>query len=328
LFNWTYEEFNVSNKKNRNRVASSTPIPDGQRANRRRHFARVQAGVAAIVRAPADFLKKPLAPGELPSFRDLDILGTGFVVDGSGIVLTAAHVIDPWVKIAAAHARGEKVTPENPKLMFFQPSREGHSVSWSFFFAESSFFATANGADLAALYVPPPPANHPLKLAPLPISSAPCEIGDEVAVCGFPFGRNLHADQLLGTTVASSFASGLVSAMLPFPGAPAQHRTFVQLDMSVNGGNSGGPVFDVEHGKVVGIVVNAFTQHVELRRAPADGDAQGTGPKGHTQVPTGIARAIDIRVAMPLIESMRTAVADVKAGRPPFLRLIPPSSKT
>ena len=79
----------------------------------------------------------------------------------------------------------------------------------------------------------------------------PVSEGDEIATCGFPLGNMLHDS--LGT-VTSSFTQGLVSSIIPAPGAPKEYLKGFQLDLTAAPGNSGGPVFSMEYGKVFGVL--------------------------------------------------------------------------
>jgi S1-C subfamily serine protease len=69
------------------------------------------------------------------------------------------------------------------------------------------------------------------------------KVGDQVLFMGFPFGMP-HLTSHLGF-VSSLFTRGNVE--------------IIQIDGSVNGGNSGGPLLDLQSGKVVGIVTRAVT---------------------------------------------------------------------
>ena len=75
--------------------------------------------------------------------------------------------------------------------------------------------------------------------------------GKDVATCGFPLGSVLQ--QRMGT-VTSSFSRGILSAIIPAPGASQNDVTAYQLDLRATHGNSGGPVFSVDNGRVLGVL--------------------------------------------------------------------------
>jgi len=78
-------------------------------------------------------------------------------------------------------------------------------------------------------------------------SSEKVELGNEVLFLGFPFGM----PQL---TVHRGYVSSIHSQ---------DGRDIIQIDGSVNGGNSGGPLIDLKSRQVVGIVTRAVTGIVE-----------------------------------------------------------------
>ena len=75
--------------------------------------------------------------------------------------------------------------------------------------------------------------------------------GMEAWTCGFPLGNYL-LDQL--GTVTSSFTKGIVSSIIPAQGAALEHLKGFQLNITATHGNSGGPVFFPETGKVFGVL--------------------------------------------------------------------------
>jgi S1-C subfamily serine protease len=119
--------------------------------------------------------------------------------------------------------------------------------------------------------------------------------GQEVSACGFPYGYELH---LASASANASLSVGVISAILPAPvvlqAAPDRFKCF-QVDMMLNPGNSGGPVFRPGDGEAVGIVSSGYT------------------PEG---VPTGINFAIPINRAKPAITSMLEEIDEFrrKAG--------------
>jgi len=60
-------------------------------------------------------------------------------------------------------------------------------------------------------------------------------------------------DDQLGT-VTSSFTKGMISSIIPAQGVSLQHLRGFQLDLTAANGNSGGPVFSLQTGKVFGVL--------------------------------------------------------------------------
>jgi putative serine protease PepD len=140
--------------------------------------------------------------------------GTGFVVDGKGHIVTAAHVVDGASAVSVKFQDGTTRAAE--------------------------VLGTDNATDVAVLSVDPSGLTlHPLTLG----SSASLSIGDEVAAIGDPFTY----DRSLSTGVVSGL-DRTISAPNGFTVAHA-----IQTDAALNPGNSGGPVLDAS-GRVIGIV--------------------------------------------------------------------------
>ncbi len=79
------------------------------------------------------------------------------------------------------------------------------------------------------------------------------QVGDWIIAIGNPFG--------LGSTVTSGIASHLARDIGDRPGQPDTSDfvdCYIQTDASINLGNSGGPMFDM-NGKVVGIITAIFS---------------------------------------------------------------------
>ena len=136
-------------------------------------------------------------------------LGSGFVIDPSGIVITNNHVIGDANDIVVIFTDGRKlkakVVGKDPKV------------------------------DVAVLKVE---SDKPLKTVKFGDSDK-MRVGDGVMAVGNPFG--------LGETVTS----GIVSARnRNIDSGP--YDDFLQTDASINKGNSGGPLFNMQ-GEVIGI---------------------------------------------------------------------------
>jgi len=186
------------------------------------------------------------------------IIGSGFCVDSSGIVVTCRHLIDVFM---------EKPTLEQIKNPTGQKLPDGGEVlppvTWQDTYAVfyKPLSDTKLGVLLAHVTHVTARTDHDLALAkvnnsddrPLPTVeiAEPEEVneGDEVGTWGFPLGENLHDS--LGT-VTSSFTEGIVSSVTPGAGVPRQLIRAFQLDLGATGGNSGGPVFLWDSGLVFG----------------------------------------------------------------------------
>lgn len=152
--------------------------------------------------------------------------GTAFCIHPSGLFVTNEHVV--------RGATGEVILVLNPSL-------DTQRV------LKAKVVRADKDADLALLRV-----GGAKDLPALPLGSADglAELA-EVVACGFPLGKALATDRK--EYPAISVNAGSVTAL--------RHKDkelqFVQIDVAVTFGNSGGPVLNDE-GKVVGVVVSGI----------------------------------------------------------------------
>jgi serine protease Do len=143
-----------------------------------------------------------------PQKRKASALGSGFIIDAKGIVITNNHVIqgaeDILVRVGDREFKA-KVIGADPL------------------------------SDIAVLEIDSKEQFIPAKFG----DSDKARIGDWVMAIGNPFG--------LGGTVTA----GIISARNRSIGL-SRYEDYIQTDASINQGNSGGPLFDMD-GNVIGI---------------------------------------------------------------------------
>jgi S1-C subfamily serine protease len=203
--------------------------------------------------------KRPPSSAEQP----FTIVGSGLCVDARGIVLTCAHVIEAFMEkniaeqIAAIapeeHAKpiqnmGE-VNTRIPHALFYVPRPERHEIV--VMAARVEVIIAKTNMDLGGLRLLP----HTAFVSGYPTVGFEdfenIHEGLEIATCGFPMGNLLF--QQLGT-VSSSFTRGILSSIIPAAGTNREYVTAFQLDLRATHGNSGGPVFSWESGRVLGVL--------------------------------------------------------------------------
>ncbi len=145
--------------------------------------------------------------------REMRGLGTGFVVDKGGVILTNNHVIE------GANAIQVK--------LFDEREFPGKVV------------ATDAQTDIAVVRI----EAKDLRSLPLGDSDA-MDVGDWVVAIGNPFG--------LSHTVSAGIISAKGRTRQDVPLDPSGYYDFLQTDASINPGNSGGPLLNLR-GAVVGI---------------------------------------------------------------------------
>ena len=160
-------------------------------------------------------------------------VGSGFVIDPSGVIVTNYHVVENAFEIIITFTDGTRLP--------------GQVTSAS------------RLADLALLKVNP---SHPLFAAHWGDSDK-VQVGDQVFAAGNPFGLGL------------SLSAGIVSALnRDIQNSP--YDALIQTDATINHGNSGGPLFDMQ-GNVIGVnsaIISPTTGSVGLGFAEPSGSAR------------------------------------------------------
>nr|WP_239474074.1 Do family serine endopeptidase [Sphingomonas sp. BT552] len=149
-------------------------------------------------------------------------LGSGFLISPDGYVVTNAHVIAPGARGATVNSISVTLS-DNKEYV-------------------AKVIGQDRDSDLALLKI---------EASNLPFvrwgDSAKARVGDWVVAIGEPFG--------LGGTVTA----GIVSAINRVTGQGGAYDRFIQTDASINQGNSGGPMFDL-NGNVIGVNSQIFSQ--------------------------------------------------------------------
>jgi VCBS repeat-containing protein len=140
-------------------------------------------------------------------------LGSGFLIDDKGHVITNAHVVDGATKTTVT----------------FQDGTE----------AKGTILGVDKSTDVAVLKV----AKVPTGVRPVPLgNSGGLTVGQSVVAIGNPYGYS--------GTATTGIVSALKRAIQSPSGFTIQNA--IQTDAAINQGNSGGPLFDSD-GRVIGI---------------------------------------------------------------------------
>ena len=186
--------------------AGSTTVITGTSPNWTNVAARAMPGVVEIstIQATTD---------QLGNSSQTAALGTGFVINAQGDILTNQHVIGSSSSINVQFQNGTSVSA---KLVGQDPS-----------------------SDLAVIHVTVPASQlHPLPLG----NAATVKIGQPVLAIGTPFGYTESA--------SSGIVSGLGREIQSPNGFTLSNA--IQTDAAVNHGNSGGPLLN-QAGQVIGV---------------------------------------------------------------------------
>ncbi|MGZ9163942.1 MAG: S1C family serine protease, partial [Anaerolineales bacterium] len=162
-------------------------------------------------------LYQQVLPGVV-SIRAGSSLGSGFVFDNEGHVITNQHVVEGASEVEVDFASGFK--------------------------AHGTVIGSDADADVAVIQVDAPAEEiHPLAIG----DSSTLGVGEQVVAIGNPFG--LNGTMTLG--IVSGLGRTQVASVSP-EGGHFSTADIIQTDAAINPGNSGGPLFNL-NGEVVGI---------------------------------------------------------------------------
>jgi serine protease Do len=151
-------------------------------------------------------------------------LGSGFIVDSKGYIITNNHVVDKADKIYV------KLSTDPNNEDKGRPAR---------------VIGVDKATDLAVIKID---TSSPLPTVKLGDSDA-AQVGDWVEAIGSPYA------------LSQTVTAGIISAKNRTidQGAPGQFQHFIQTDAAINPGNSGGPLLNM-NGEVIGVNTAIFTQ--------------------------------------------------------------------
>jgi len=162
-------------------------------------------------------LYQQVLPGVV-AIRAGSSLGSGFVFDNEGHVITNQHVVEGSSEVEVDFTSGFK--------------------------AHGTVIGSDTDADVAVIQVNAPAEEiHPLAMG----DSNTLGVGEQVVAIGNPFG--LNGTMTLG--IVSGLGRTQVASVSP-EGGHFSTADIIQTDAAINPGNSGGPLFNL-NGEVVGI---------------------------------------------------------------------------
>ena len=151
-------------------------------------------------------------------------LGSGFIVDAKGYIITNNHVVEKADKIYV------KLSTDPDTQDLGRPAR---------------VIGVDKATDLAVIKIETSTPLPTVKLG----NSDTANVGDWVEAIGSPFA------------LSQTVTAGIISAKNRTidPGASGQFQHFIQTDAAINPGNSGGPLLNM-NGEVIGVNTAIFTQ--------------------------------------------------------------------
>jgi serine protease Do len=162
--------------------------------------------------------------GQDQSSQERESLGSGYIVDPRGYIITNYHVVDKadkiWVRLST--------DPDNG----FMQGRRATVVGFD------------KATDIAVLKIK---TDKPLPTVQMGNSDG-AQVGDWVIAIGSPF------------TLSQTVTAGIISAKnRTNPGIAGQYQHFIQTDAAINPGNSGGPLVNMA-GQVIGMNTAIYTE--------------------------------------------------------------------
>jgi len=151
-------------------------------------------------------------------------LGSGFIVDSKGYIITNNHVVEKADKIYV------KLSTDPDNQDKGRPAR---------------VIGVDKATDLAVIKIETSTPLPTVKLG----NSDNAQVGDWVEAIGSPFA------------LSQTVTAGIISAKNRTidPGAGGQFQHFIQTDAAINPGNSGGPLLNM-NGEVIGVNTAIYTQ--------------------------------------------------------------------
>jgi len=167
----------------------------------------------------------------IPGGGERRALGSGFIVDPRGYIITNNHVVDGADHIYVKLSTDPESSTDNGR--------------------PATVVGVDKDTDIAVIKIDPKGLTLPtVKLG----NSDGAQVGDWVLAIGSPFG------------LSQTVSAGIVSAKNrsidePSPNgiSQSQFQRFIQTDASINPGNSGGPLVDLA-GQVIGMNTAIYTQ--------------------------------------------------------------------
>ncbi len=200
----------------------------------------------------------------IPNEPPFKIFGSGFCVHPDGVILTCNHVFESFFpprtnpyedhhhrKLTRRLGDGVQVPVDlKPFGTLVRGKIEGSQILMHQLGVSGA--VEVNKTDLALIKIKMDRSLFPDGFPTVDIA----DYGDlyemmDAGTCGYPFGAYLWRQT---GSISSSFTKGALSTICPSPGIALEHLDSFHLDLTSFEGNSGGPVFCADTGKVFGVL--------------------------------------------------------------------------
>ncbi len=247
--------------------------------------------------------------GPKPTTEFPPIFGTGFIVS-DGLVATNAHVLKMISKLPKPPNLQKGIWPVEC-ILFHNINKKGVAiipidVLGAFGIKNFKYDETYMGPkkpDIAFIHV---------KMKNLPavnINSNMDKIkeGTEIATAGFPMGEDTLTAPGYLHQLTHTLQRGIISAVLPFP---CKNPHSIMINIMVQGGASGSPVFLRETGEVIGVLYASLEQKrksINLFSSPPKDNSDYLDPSLHQHymsIPTNISYVVPAHYINKILENI------------------------
>jgi len=240
-------------------------------------------------------------PPEFPT-----IFGTGVIVE-DGLVVTNNHVVNEFNKLRTPPNYSSDLWPVHCLLLHHEPDKEKMSVIKLEIIGvggikdmeHDEYYLGPEKPDVAIVGV---------KVKGLPKAKVKFDLrhikeGRDVATAGFPMGTETLTAPGYLHQVTPTLQSGIISAVLPFP---CKDPHALMINVMVQGGASGSPVFLPETGDVIG-VINSSLNEISFSSNPNISEENNKVKPHFHQVnsPTNISYVVPSRYIEAMLEKAR-----------------------
>lgn len=221
-------------------------------------YSSIKQSIVAFV--PRYYRGVPVAETEA---RFPPIVGTGFVLRSSGLIVTNDHVAQAVRRLEVPQGVEDKRLPFT--ILYLLRSKHGMTVMYF----EALSVSTLRSVELPdGEYLGPRPDIAVVQSAVTGLPAmeldegAPPREGEELATAGFPMGTDALTAPGYLHQLCPTLQKGIVSAISPFW---CETPYAIMLNVMVQGGASGSPVFRPDSGRVVGVLCASLRERQEIQ---------------------------------------------------------------